>query len=144
MNEVDHILLIATRSKSEIARDRAHVTALRNRNEAIRAALEDGVSDRAVAIAAGLNRTMVWQINTRGEDRPRIVAEEVITDVHAVNAIYPCCKRQARFGTSDADHPTVFRQCRECRVEWVVNRSTIVETARGRVDYLKWSTNIAA
>lgn len=136
MSEADHILRVHTAARNAARAEKAYNTSMAARDEAIRQALADGVSDRALGIAATLNRTMVWHISSK-EARRAPAPPEVIQDVHAIGADYPCCGRQARFGTADEDG-VITRYCRECHITWHVSREAVVETPRGRVDRILW------
>lgn len=111
------------------------------RRAAIRAAIDGAVSDRAIAIVTNMARSNIYFV-LKAVDEPandRLPVEYL--GVHAINARYPCCGREARFARDEAVEPmsTVARYCRHCRIGYAVSREPIANTPRGRVDELVWS-----
>lgn len=112
------------------------------RDEAIRRAIEDGVSDRALAIVARVNMPRISQI-ARGVSYGNGAPAPLAIGVHAVNAKYPCCHVGVRFHADEAMDPgaTLVKYCPRCKTPWIVSRSILASTDRGRVDELHWTTS---
>lgn len=140
MLEAEHIVAIYDIAQKLTRTNHKRARLLRYRDKLIRAALEDGVSDRALAIAASMKRANISKIrNPPPRTEPLLVPA---IGVHAVNAAYPCCGREARFSDTDSLDPgaVVRKRCIPDKVDWIVSRVVIADTPMGRVDELQWKS----
>lgn len=139
VSEAEHVRKVAALGRQTIQAQAAELTVRSRRDRAIREALAFGVSDRALAIAAMLNPPRIRQIQ-RGQDRgiPDVVQP---LGVNAVNGTYPCCAVDARFQRDEVMDPgaEIIKRCPRCKKPWVVTRSVLASTDRGRVDELHWT-----
>lgn len=140
MNEADHVRSVAALTRILFQQHFEETVARDERNRAIRLALVAGVSDKALAIAAMVNTSRISSIR-----RGAVVAvpPDIVhpLGVIAVCADYPCCGGSVRFHGDAMLDPgaTAEKRCPSCGKSWLVTRTVIVSTDRGRVDELHWT-----